>query len=114
MPEVGQQGRVVFDPELLGRAETVLQGRPEQPATSQVGSLQIDAAAFGTVPGGAEAGARLESFVNRLRTELTAVSADVADLAGRTGAAKRLATEVNGMTQAVAHQGSPGGGSGGR
>jgi hypothetical protein len=114
VPEVAQQGRVVFDPDLLGRAETVLQGRPEQPATSQVGALQIDAAAFGTVPGGAEAGARLESFVSRMRTELTAVSADVADLAGRTGQAKQLATEVNGMTQTVAHQGTPRGGSGGR
>ena len=113
MPEVGED-RKVFDPDLLGRGETVLQGKPEQQAVSLAGALRIDVAAFGEVPGGAEAGARLESFAAVLRTELGAVSADVADLAGRTGQAKQMAIEVNGRTQAVAHQGSVTGGYGGR
>jgi hypothetical protein len=114
--------RVVFDPALLGRAENLLRGRPKQEAVGAANSLKIDAGAFGQVPGGAEAGGRLESFATRVRTELFAVSTDLADLAEGTGQARQLATDVNGQTQAIASRGTPGGvpagaqsgGSGGR
>lgn len=102
--------RAVFDPTLLGNAQTVLDGKPEQPAVDAASSLKIDVSAFGTVPGGAEAGSRLQAFAQRARTELSGVSAEVASLASGTATAKQLATQIDPQTQAVARRGAPTGG----
>lgn len=105
--------RAVFDPGLLGSAETLLRGKPEQQAVSSANALQIDVSAFGQVPGGAEAGARLQAFATRARTELTGVSTEVANLASGTGTARHLATDVDPETQSVARRGASSGGTGG-
>jgi hypothetical protein len=105
--------RVVFDPALLRSAEELLRGRPEKAAVAAANALTIDGGAFGTVPGGAAAGTRLQTFADRARTQLFAVATDVASLAEGTGQARQLATDVNGQTRAIAQRGTPGGTNGG-
>lgn len=105
--DAGSDGRVVFDPVLLQAAETTLRGRPEKAAVDLANSLAVTAGAFGTVPGGAEVGGRLDSWATRARSEMLRVATDVADLAERTGRAKQMATDVDGQTQVIAQRGAP-------
>jgi hypothetical protein len=103
----GDGGNLVFDPALFGQAEQVLAGRPEQPAKAIVDGLTFEPAAFGTVPGASAAHARTAGWVERTKTEMGRVGAEVADLEVCTREVKGMAVEVNGDTQAAARLGSP-------
>jgi hypothetical protein len=107
MTAPGDNGNLVFDPELFERAEQALGRRPEQQAKTIVEALTFDAAAFGIVPGASAASARTAGWVEETKTELGRVAAEVADLEVRAREVKAMAIKVNGDTQAAARLGSP-------
>ena len=106
MTTAGSTGDLVFDPELLGAAQQTLAGHPEAQAQQIIDGLQVDAAAYGTVPGASAAASRVAGWVAQTRAELGRVGHEVTDLATRTGEAQALATQVDGDTQAAARLGS--------
>jgi hypothetical protein len=107
MTTPGNEGNLVFDPEVLGAGERTLAARPEQPAATIVNGLTVEPAAFGTVPGAGAASSRTTGWVDRTKVEIARVGVEVADLKVRLGECRRLATEVNGDTQAAARLASP-------
>jgi hypothetical protein len=95
-------GSLFFNREVLDNGAGVLKSRPERPAVDAVAAIAVDAAAFGTVPGGAEAAGRAREWADRSKTEMAKVTHDVADLGRRTGMARELIDEMDSDTQVLA------------
>jgi hypothetical protein len=85
----------------------VLAGRPERRASEAINTLTVDGAAFGTVPGGSAAAGRVNSWVDRSRTEMARVVTEVTDLEQSTGRARDLCLHGEAATTAAAHTGTP-------
>jgi hypothetical protein len=99
-------GRQVFDPERLEKAAAELREK-QKPADlqDQLLSNLIPQAAFGEIPGGAAAFARLSDSYRSMVQELKKVGIDMTDLASRTLAAADLAREADPATQRAARMG---------
>ena len=104
---MAESDRLIFDRALLGKGEAVLKGAPEQPAVDAVAAIVVEAGAFGTVPGAADAAGRVEEWTRRSKTEMARVTADVADLGRRTGMAKEMIDQLDQDSQTVARSASP-------
>jgi len=98
-------GRQVFDPLLLEQAAADLRTQNSaQELTDRLLGALIPEAAFGQVPGGRDASARLRTVYDSMKAELDKVGIDLADLASRTLAAAKMAHEVDPATQAAARR----------
>jgi hypothetical protein len=103
-------GVLTFDPVLLQRGSDALNARPDRPALDQATMMSgaIQPAAFGTVPGAAEAAAKITQWLGATVTQLQAVEADVVDLGARAGRAAQMARDVDPETEAIARGATPG------
>jgi len=101
-------GYVAFDSPALEAERKVLEARPEQQAATAINAMVVDAGAFGTVPGGTAAAGRVQSWVQRTRTEMDRVGAEVADLQVCTRKARELSDRAAADTIAAARTGTPG------
>jgi hypothetical protein len=97
-------GRQVFDPELLEQAAGDLRKQNTgQQLQSQLLDSLIPAAVFSPkVPGATEVASRLRESYQAMMTQLSRVGVDLSDLAARTLAAAQVAREVDPVTQAQA------------
>jgi hypothetical protein len=97
-------GRQVFDPELLEQAAGDLRKQNTgQQLQSQLLDALIPASVFSpSVPGASEAAGRLRESYQAMMTQLSRVGVDLSDLAVRTLAAAQVAREVDPVTQAQA------------
>ena len=103
----GNADRLVFDRDLLGKGQGVLDSAPHQPAVDAVAALAVQPAAFGAVPGAAEAAGRVQAWVDHGKTEMARVTADVADLGRRTGMARELIDQLDQDSQKIARSVHP-------
>jgi hypothetical protein len=98
-------GRQVFDPDRLKNAAADLQARNDaQQLRDMLRGALIPEEAFGRIPGGPAAAARLHAAYEALKVELDKVGIDLTDLALRTLAAAQAAAEVDPVTQAAARR----------
>lgn len=95
-------GSLYFNRAVLDRGASVLKSAPERPAVDAVAAITVDAGAFGTVPGGAEAAGRMQQWADLSKTQMARVTQDVADLGRRTGMARELIDQMDDDTQTVA------------
>ena len=100
-------GYVAMDAPTWEAERKVWAARPEKRAAELIGALVVDAAAFGTVPGGAAAAGRVGSWVDRSRTEMGRVTSEVTDLEHRTAQNRDLCERGRADTGAAARRGTP-------
>ena len=98
---------VAFNAPALEAERRVLDARPERPAAEVINAMTVDAAAFGTVPGGSAAAGRVTSWADRSRAEMGRVVAEVTDLTGCTGAMRDMCVQAGADTEAAARSGTP-------
>jgi hypothetical protein len=98
-------GRQVFAPKDLEDAAADLrsQNSAQQLTEKLLGALAPDEA-FGKIPGGRDASARLRTVYESMKAELDKVGIDLSDLASRTLAAAKMAHDVDPATQAAARR----------
>jgi hypothetical protein len=100
-------GYVRMNAPALEAERRVLAGRPERGASLAINAIKVDAAAFGTVPGGSAAAGRLAGWVDRSRTEMDRVVTEVTDLEQRTARLRDMCLQGEADTTAAAGRGTP-------
>lgn len=100
-------GYVAFDAPALEAERRVLDARPERAAADVIKAISVDAADFGTVPGGSAAAGRVSAWVDRSRAEMDRVVAEVTDLTGCTGSMRDMCVQAAADTEAAARSGTP-------
>ena len=100
-------GYVAMNAPALEAERKVLAARPERGASLAIDAIVVDAAAFGTVPGGSAAAGRLSTWVDRSRTEMDRVVTEVTDLEGRTAKLRDMCLQGEADTTAAARTGTP-------
>ena len=100
-------GYVALNAPALEAERKVLAARPEQRATEVIQSITVDAASFGTVPGGTAAAGRVTAWVGHNRTEMDRVVAEVTDLEQRTAQLRDMCLQGEADTTAAAKSGTP-------
>jgi hypothetical protein len=98
---------VAFNAPALEAERRVLDARPERSAAEVINAMTVDAAAFGTVPGGAAAAGRVTSWADRSRAEMGRIVAEVTDLTGCTGTMRDMCVQAGADTEAAARSGTP-------
>jgi len=91
-----------FNRDVLDKGANVLKSAPERPAVEAVAAIVVNAGAFGTVPGGAEAAGHLQQWVDQSKQQMARVTQDIADLGRRTGMARELIDEMDNDTRTLA------------
>lgn len=100
-------GYVAMDAPVWEAERKVWAARPEKRASELITALNVDSAAFGSVPGGAAAAGRMSNWVERSRTEMGRVENEVTDLEHRTAANRDHCDNGVASTSATANQGKP-------
>jgi hypothetical protein len=100
-------GYVAFNAPALEAERQVLDARPERQAADVINAMIVDAAAFGTVPGGSAAAGRVTAWADRSRAEMGRVVAEVTDLTGCTGSMRDMCVQAGADTEAAARSGAP-------
>jgi hypothetical protein len=107
MAGADDDGYVAMNAPAFEAERKLLAGRPERRAAEMIDALTVDAAAFGTVPGGSAAAGRVTTWVDRARTELGRVVTEVTDLERSTAQARDLCLQGQADTTAAARTGNP-------
>jgi hypothetical protein len=100
-------GYVAMNAPAFEAERQVLAARPERRAAEVINTMTVDTAAFGTVPGGTAAAGRMTAWVDRSRTEMGRVTAEVTDLEASTAKARDLCLQGAADTAAAARTATP-------